>query len=136
MTTGEVRDVETKKVMFVETIDAPSAIEEAFEILRAKCPGLIQREFFGAHFKDKYWAAVEMSDEDDPERIGLNVGEIPGGPYACKRLDEWKVETLSHDLPENFKSLTEERDVDDSRPFVEYYPNPNELILEAPVIEH
>jgi hypothetical protein len=135
MATGDTRVVQNKKVMFVETGDVPNGIESAFDMLLSKCPGLMQREFFGVRFENKYWAAVELTDEDDPEKIGLQVGELPGGLYACKRLEHWNKETLSSNVPKTFREIVDGREVDLSRPFIEYYPSPDELILEAPVSE-
>lgn len=132
---SEVRQVESKKVMYVETTDIPDGISSAFHALELKLPTLRQRKFYGVMFGCKYWAAVELIPQDNPESMGLIVGVLPGGSYACKKIKNWNQETLATDIPRTFKEMTSGRHVDESRPFIEFYRNQEELVLQAPVLE-
>lgn len=134
MSTGEARELENKKVMYMETTSIPAGIAGTFHDLESKLPTLRQRKFYGVMFANKYWAAVELTSEDSPQALGLNVGEIPGGLYACVKIKEWKPESLSTEIPKTFNELVDGRRVDSSRPFIEFYRSQRELILQAPVL--
>lgn len=128
-----INDLANKKVMYVETNRIPDGISKTFEELESKLPSLKQRRFFGVMFRDKYWAAVEIIAQDDPTSLGLELAEIPGGKYACTKLKKWDQNSLSVDIPRIFKELTRGFNIDNTRPFIEFYRSQQELVLQAPI---
>jgi DNA gyrase inhibitor GyrI len=74
-----------------------------------------------------------VTPQDNPQAMGLKVGDLPGGLYACKKMKDWKPESLAKDIPHTFKEITEGRTVDSARPFVEFYRSQQELVLQAPI---
>lgn len=128
-----IKELPNKKVMYVETKMVPNGISATFHELESKLPSLKQRKFYGVMFSNKYWAAVEMTEQDNPEILGLKIAEIPGGKYACKKIKNWNQDSLAIDIPQAFKEITEGRSLDKTRPFVEFYQSRQELILLAPI---
>jgi hypothetical protein len=110
----------------------PSA---AFNLLESKLPTLKRRKFYGT-FQPKpdgeeYYACVARTDSDDPEKMQLETGVIPGGLYVHRKLMDWE-KNLSK-LPGHFEEMAQTHDTDPKRPSIEFYRSQAELQLFLPV---
>ena len=110
----------------------PSA---AFDLLESKLPSLKGRKFYGTfQFKpdrEEYYACVARVDSDDPGKMQLETGVIPGGLYVRSKLMDWE-KNLSK-LPGLFEEMAHTHDVDSKRPSLEFYRSQAELHLFLPV---
>ncbi len=113
----------------------PSA---AFDLLETKLPTLKGRKFYGTFQPtpdgEEYYACVARVDSDDPGKMQLETGVIPGGWYVCGKLMDWE-KNLSK-LPSLFEEMARTRDVDPKRPSLEFYRSQAELQLFLPVRSH
>ena len=113
----------------------PSA---AFSLLESKLPTLKGRKFYGTfQFTpdgEDYYACVVRIDTDDPEKMQLETGKIPGGWYARSKLMDWE-KNLSK-LPSLFEEMAGTHDVDPKRPSLEFYRSQAEMHLFLPVRSH
>ena len=110
----------------------PSA---AFNLLESKLPTLKGRKFYGT-FQPKpdgeeYYACVVRIDSDDPERMQLETGVIPGGWYVRSKLSDWEKKITQ--LPSLFEEMARTHDADPRRPSLEFYRSQAELQLFLPV---
>ncbi len=84
----------------------PSA---AYELLESRLPSLKGRKFYGTfQFKpdgEEYYVCVARVDSDDPGKMQLETGVIPGGWYARSRLMDWE-KNLSK-LPSLFEEMAQ-----------------------------
>jgi len=113
----------------------PSA---AFNLLESKLPTIKGRKFYGT-FQPKldgeeYYACVVRIDSDDPEKMQLETGVIPGGWYARSKLMDWEKNLAK--LPSVFEEMARTHDVDPGRPSLEFYRSQAELQLFLPVRSH
>ena len=113
----------------------PSA---AFNLLESKLSTIKGRKFYGTfQFKsdgEEYYACVVRIDSDDPEKMQLETGAIPGGWYARSKLMDWE-KNLSK-LAGLFEEMARTHDVDPKRPSLEFYRSQAELQLFLPVRSH
>jgi hypothetical protein len=113
----------------------PSA---AFNLLESKLPTIKGRKFYGTfQFTpegEEYFACVVRIDSDDPEKMQLETGVIPGGWYARSKLMDWEKKTAQ--LPSLFDEMARTHDVDPKRPSLEFYRSQSELQLFLPVRSH
>ena len=113
----------------------PSA---AFSLLESKLPTLKGRKFYGTfQFTpdgEDYYECVVRIDTDDPEKMQLETGKIPGGWYARSKLMDWE-KNLSN-LPSLFEEMARTHDVDPKRPSLEFYRSQAEMHLFLPVRSH
>ena len=110
----------------------------AMSLLESKLPSLKGRKFYGA-FRlledgEEYFACVERVAGDDPIRTGLDVGVLPGGLYARRKLNDWEEIIASGRLGGHFEELIRTHAFDASRPEIEYYRSSSELHLLLPVL--
>jgi len=107
----------------------------AFDLLESRLPTLKGRRFYGSFrvtpLGEEYYACVARVDTDDPERLKLETGTIPGGWYARRKLRDWEAKI--HELPRLFEEMARTHDVDASRPSLEFYRSSTELHLIVPV---
>ena len=107
----------------------------AFDLLESKLPTIKGREFYGTFQPtpdgEEYYACVARIDSDDPEKMQLETGLIPGGRYARSKLMDWE-KNLSK-LPSLFEEMALTHDVDPTRPSLEFYRSQAELQLFLPV---
>jgi hypothetical protein len=112
--------------------DGPSA---AFKLLESKLPTLRGRRFYGTFqftpYGEEYYACVAQIDSDDPDKMQLETGVIPGGLYARRKLPDWEKKISQ--LQRLFQEMAQSNDVDQSRPSLEYYRSQVELQLLLPV---
>jgi len=111
---------------------------EAMHRLESKLASLKGRRFYGT-FRllpegEEYFACVEKLATDDPASMGLEVGVIPGGLYARRKVFEWEKVIAAGQLGPIFQSMVAEHPVDQSRPDIEYYRSMQELHLLVPVL--
>jgi hypothetical protein len=106
--------------------------------LESKLPSLKGRRFYGV-FRvrpegEEYFACVARIDSDDPARMGLDTGEIPGGWYARRRIRGWEkdLSQLAVQFKEMIRVLGE--NVDHRRPEVEFYRSQAEMFVFEPVL--
>jgi hypothetical protein len=106
----------------------PSA---AFNLLESKLPTIKGRKFYGTFQRrpegEEYYACVARVDSDDPEKMQLETGAIPGGWYARRRFPDWE-KNLSK-LPDTFEEMARTQDADPARPSIEFYRSQAELLL-------
>jgi hypothetical protein len=110
----------------------------AMRLLESKLPTLKGRKFYGAfrllEESEEYFACVERIASDDPTRMGLDVGTLPGGLYVRRKLNDWERIIASGKLGEHFQELIRTHEFDQSRPEIEYYRSMSELHLLLPVL--
>ena len=113
----------------------PSA---AFNLLESKLPTIKGRKFYGTfQFTpdgEEYYACVARIDSDDPGKMQLETGVIPGGWYVRSKLMDWE-KNLSK-LAGLFEEMARTHDVDPKRPSLEFYRSQAELQLFLPVLSH
>jgi hypothetical protein len=113
----------------------PSA---AFNLLESKLPTIKGRKFYGTfQFTpegEEYFACVVRIDSDDPEKMQLETGVIPGGWYARSKLMDWEKKIAQ--LPSLFDEMARTHDVDPKRPSLEFYRSQSELQIFLPVRSH
>jgi hypothetical protein len=135
----ELQDI---PVMRVKANMKGSGPSEAFTKLESKLSSLKGRKFYGTFRnlldgQEEYYACVEQVGSDDPEKMQLERGLIPGGKYARRKLVGWAKIVREGKLPEIFQEFAKSTepllDHDDIRPSVEFYRSQNELILYLPV---
>jgi len=110
----------------------------AMRLLESKLPSLRGRKFYGA-FRlledgEEYFACVERIVGDDPSRMSLDVGVLPGGLYVRRKLNDWEKVIASGKLGEHFEEMIRAHTFDSSRPEIEYYRSMSELHLLLPVL--
>lgn len=102
-------------------------IESKREMKGRKAYGLICTTEAGM----EYYAGL-VSDGELEERVtGLPVVEVPGGPCARIKLENWKDKL--EQIGALFAQMAEEHEVDPSRPAMEFYRGFAELHLLLPV---
>jgi hypothetical protein len=119
-------------VMFKRVADEITAIGRGMEEVEAAV-GVRGRKYYGA-FDDKgeYRICVQLRDGDDPQALGLEVGNLPGGRYARERLTGEPPEIYELIGP-TFERLSERPDRDPSRPGIEFYRRRDVIDLLLPV---
>jgi hypothetical protein len=110
----------------------------AMKILESKLPSLKGRKFYGA-FRllpdgEEYFACVERIATDDPERMRLEVAKLPGGLYARRKLFDWEKIIAEGRLPEREREFVQGKDIDRSRPELEFYRSMSEMHFLLPVL--
>jgi hypothetical protein len=109
----------------------------AMQELESKLPSIKGRRFYGA-FRilpegEEYFACVERLPTDDPERMGLEPGRLPGGRYVRRKVFEWEPIVRAGKLGEIFQDMVRLHEPDATRPSLEYYRSMTELHLLLPV---
>jgi hypothetical protein len=109
----------------------------AMTLLESKLPTMKGRRFYGV-FRilpegEDYFACVARIASDDPAEMGLEIGEIPGGWYARRRIRDWEkdLSQLGVQFREMVRVLGE--NVDRSRPEIEFYRSQAEMFVFEPV---
>jgi hypothetical protein len=119
-------------VMFKRVADEITAIGRGMQEVEAAV-GLRGRKYYGA-FDDKgeYRICVQLRDSDDPQALGLEVGNLPGGRYARERLTG-EPPGIYELIGPTFERLSERPDRDPSRPGIEFYRRRDVIDLLLPV---
>jgi hypothetical protein len=128
----ELQEVPVLRVKADMKGKGPSA---AFSLLESKLPTLKGRKFYGTfQFTpdgEEYYACVVRIDSDDPEKMQLEPGVLPGGWYVSSKLMDWEKKIAQ--LPGLFDEMARTHDVDPKRPSLEFYRSQAELRLFLPV---
>jgi hypothetical protein len=130
---------EAVPVLFVAVEGPPDeAAQPAFTRLEEALPSLQGRRFYGSFDPANmcYTAYVERAEDDDARALGLDEGELPGGPYLRARLRGEPPALYGHIGPTFDALRTEAGDAADSaRPWLEFYRRENEVDVLVPVID-
>jgi hypothetical protein len=122
-------------MMYIAAEGGPAGARDAFNKLEGKLPSLKGRKFYGTFQPEtgEYRACVAIESGDDPNRMGLATGVIPGGLYFREKLKNWM--SRIDEIGKTFLAIAErERHrVDKNRPSVEFYRSQDELILLLPI---
>lgn len=128
----ELEEIPVLRVRADLTGAGPAA---AFAALEHPLPTLRGRRFWGTfrmiRSGPEYYACVERVAEDQPEAWKFEVGTIPGGLYARRRLDDWKRHV--EELPRLFQEMIVVHDHDPMRPTLELYRSDREMLMHVPV---
>jgi hypothetical protein len=112
---------------------------DAMKLLESRLPTLKGRKFYGVfHITpvgEEYYACVARTDGDDPDKMGVEAGVVPGGRYARRRVLDWERVIREGQLPKMFEEMVRAhaQEVDRSRPSIEFYRSQEELLLFLPV---
>jgi hypothetical protein len=103
--------------------------------LEAKLPTLRGRKFYGSFRPtpegEEYFACVVRIGSDDPEKMKVETGAIPGGWFVRRKFPNWE-QRLS-EMAAVFDDMNRNNDVDPDRPSLEYYRSHAEVLLFVPV---
>ena len=136
MTQISIIKMDELNLMYVQASSFPEGVKEAWHQLESRLPGLKGRKYFGTSRlvggKIEYRACVVPSDESEPSRLGLETFTIPRGNYASRKLVDWSNQT--HLIKTVFEELCSKYTVDSSRPHIEFYRSPEELVLMVPIL--
>ncbi|MGB6500529.1 MAG: GyrI-like domain-containing protein [Thermoplasmata archaeon] len=97
----------------------------AFALLESRLTSLKGRRFYGVFRKtaegEEYYACVARVEGDDPASLEIETGEIPGGWYARRTIQNWErdVTQIAIQFKDMIRVLGEH--VDRSRPEIEFY---------------
>jgi hypothetical protein len=77
----ELHDIQVMRVRADMKGNGPSA---AFDLLESRLATIKGRKFYGVfrllpNGEEEYYACVEISETDNPEKMSLETGTIPGG---------------------------------------------------------
>jgi hypothetical protein len=111
--------------------DIPGAAKRAWGEIEAVL-GPKGRKAFGYWSPQdrEYRACFSRLETDDPAALGLRETVVPGGPYRRARLEG---EGAYERIGPTFDELARDADVDDTRPFLEYYRREGEVDVLVPV---
>jgi hypothetical protein len=104
----------------------------AFDMLEAKLPSLRSRRFYGVVVDGEYRACVALRPEDDRDHLAQPKWTIPGGKYVRLKIGDW--EEHRDQIGPVMARLRDRKDLDVSRPCIEYYRSQRELLLMAPIL--
>jgi hypothetical protein len=110
----------------------------AFNLLESKLPTIKGRKFYGTFQPtpdvEEYYECIARIDSDDPEKMQLKTGAIPGGWYARRRFPEWEKKLSK--LPGTFEEMAPLAAWTPPRPSLEFYRSQAELLVFPPVRTH
>jgi DNA gyrase inhibitor GyrI len=110
---------------------------EAMQMLESKLPTLKGRKFYGVFREmpdgEEYYACVAKIEADDPSRMRLETGVIPGGKYARRKITNWEKIIRDGELPRVTREFSQAHDTDPSRFTIEFYRSQEELQLLVPL---
>jgi hypothetical protein len=109
----------------------PLGVGEAFDSIVQKLPGGFDRSFYGISTMGengiRYIAAAEERHPAEPSDYGYESFVIERGRYAARELKDWreKIECIKDVFQE---LMRENKDLDLSRPCVEWYKDDERMI--------
>jgi hypothetical protein len=123
---------EAMRVMYLEVGDEPDEIKRGWADFERIIGSMRGRKFPGTFDGTRYRACVQLRDEDQPDRLGLQTAVIPGGRFLRARLRD-EPERLYERIPSAFESLEASASRDLTRPGIEFYRRLDEVDLLLPV---
>ena len=125
---------EPTAVMFVRVADELPEIQRAWASFESAV-GLRGRKFYGAFdpVNSTYSVCAVIRPDDDPATFGAEHGTLPGGRYACVRL-EGEPPTLYDQIGPTAQRLAQRPDADNTRPTLEYYRRRDVIDILVPIV--
>jgi hypothetical protein len=118
------------RLITVKAKSFPEGIRASWQELETKRK-IKGRKAYGLIYGNEYFAGL-VSDGELEERVtGLHVVEVPGGPWARIKVEDWNQKTGQ--IGPLFAQMATEHEVDLSRPSMEFYRSFTELHLLLPV---
>jgi len=118
------------RLITVKAQSFPDGIRAAWQELESKRK-VKGRKAYGVIRDGEYFAGL-VSDGELEERVtGLPVIEVPGGPCARIKLENWQQHIA--EISPLFEQMAAEHEADPSRPALEFYRSFTELHLLLPV---
>ncbi len=118
------------RLITVKARSFPEGIRAAWQEIEAK-RNIKGRKAYGVIREGEYFAGL-VSDGELEERVtGLPVLEVPGGPCARLKLEDWQSHIT--ELGQIFAQMASKHEVDRTRPALEFYRSFTELHLLLPV---
>ena len=118
------------RLITVKAKSFPEGIRAAWQEIETKRK-IKGRKAYGVIREGEYFAGL-VSDGELEERVtGLPVLEIPGGPYARLKLEDWQSHIA--EIGPLFAQMASEHEADPTRPALEFYRSFTELHLLLPV---
>lgn len=127
---------EPVNVMFLEVADTQAGITEGWRRLENLLGDLRGRRFFGTAEAEPhvYRVCVQQRNEDQPIRLGLATGDIPGGRYLRIRL-RGEPPALYEGIAPAVGRLEAARPRDTTRPIIEHYRRQGEVDVLMPLAD-
>ncbi len=121
--------------MFKRADDRQQSITRAWAELEQALGSLRGRRFYGVLDPEsrEYRACVERRRGDDPQRLELELGTLPGGRYVRERLYGEPPAVYALIAPA-FERLAQRADSDRGRPSIEFYRRRDAIDLLQPVV--
>jgi len=109
----------------------PKGIGEAFDSLIEMVPEGLNRSYYGISYmtpdnKPVYIAAVEEKNKGEAERNKCERVTIEQGKYLAVSVKDWRKKTDT--IRDVFHEMMNEKNIDHSKPCVEWYKNDNEML--------
>jgi hypothetical protein len=125
---------EPTDVMLVRVADQLPEIQRAWASFEAAV-GLRGRKFYGAFdpVSATYSVCARLWPGDDPARFGAEHGALPGGRYACVRL-QGEPPGLYEEIGPTAERLGQRPDADRTRPTLEYYRRRDLVDVLVPIV--
>ena len=122
------------EVMLVRVPDEISEIQRAWAAFEAAV-GLRGRKFYGAFDASAgtYSVCAVLRPGDDPSAFGAEHATLPGGRYACVRLNG-EPPAVYEQIGPTAERLAKRPDADPSRPTLEYYRRHDVIDILVPVV--
>ena len=118
------------RLITVKAKTFPEGIRAAWQEIETKRK-IKGRKAYGVILEGEYFAGL-VSDGELEERVtGLPIIEVPGGPCARIKLEDWQSHIA--ELGQLFAQMAAEHKADPSRPALEFYRSFTELHLLVPV---
>ena len=97
--------------------------------------GMRGRKFYGAFdpVTDTYSVCALLRPDDDPSHFGAERGTLPGGRYACVRL-QGEPPGVYEQIGPTAERLAQRADHDQTRPTLEYYRRRDLIDVLVPVV--
>ncbi len=120
-------------VMLATCDDALPAIQELWPRFE-QLVGLRSRKMYALVdlVAGTYSTCTPIRNGDDPEKLGLHRGALPGGSYRRGRL-RGEPPDLYRSIGPGFDELEAAGDADRTRPLVEFYKRHDQIELWVPV---
>jgi hypothetical protein len=120
-------------VMQQATVDELSQIQQLWPAFE-KLVGLRGRKMYAQvdERQNTYTVCTPVKEDDHPDRLGLELGTLPGGSYLRGRLVGDPPQIYER-IGDGMAELEAMLPVDDTRPLVEFYRRHDQIELWVPI---